>query len=704
MRNRWFHRPILHTQLDHEKKASWLELFYDLIFVASIIQLGDALSDGVDHKRGLESFLWFAVHFVPLWVCWTGFTFYSNRFDVDDLTHRLLVFLQMAAVGAVAISAPMAMRFENADPRPFEFAYAIAQMVLVIMYARAYKHTPVARDFSRYWGTVFAVGSLLWFAAIFVPSPLNYVLWVFGIGSILLAPLSRASRAISEQYPADQEHLSERYGLLTIIVLGESFVKVLSFLAADDHNIDPEYLAKGAFNLSITCAVWWVYFDDIAGSKIKEGKFTWITWLYGHLPLGMAITAVGVAVKYAVKIDPYAPPSASYRWLLTGTLALTLLSVALIDSVTERRQAELSDGWRVNVRLGSAAAVLLLGAIGSTMSGMAFLGLVAFFCVAQVIFDMMAAPQAALGEHVKHVMTSDLAKVARDNQTQPTGPERRDISEAVRKGTPSELRRDLYYFLMEGSWLQVVAVLAGGFLFANLMFAGLFLLEPGSIIGKDDMGFSDAFAFSVQTMSTIGYGTLSPGTFYGDLLVTVEAAVGLFGVALATGLMFAKVSRPASKVLFADKMVLTTWDGHKKLVFRVGNARGNDVVDATMSVHVLKDEVSAEGHHMRRLYDLELERRRTPIFTLSWTITHIIDDKSPLADVDWDHPEDHLMVITATMVGHDATYAQTTHARHMYYPEDIHLDHRFIDVISQLPDGRLMIDYTAFHNVEPDQN
>ena len=186
--------------------------------------------------------------------------------------------------------------------------------------------------------------------------------------------------------------------------------------------------------------------------------------------------------------------------------------------------------------------------------------------------------------------------------------------------------------------------------------------------------------------------------------MTVEAAVGLFGVALATGLMFAKVSRPASKVLFADKMVLTTWDGHKKLVFRVGNARGNDVVDATMSVHVLKDEVSAEGHHMRRLYDLELERRRTPIFTLSSTITHIIDDKSPLADVDWDHPEDHLMVITATMVGHDATYAQTTHARHMYYPEDIHLDHRFIDVISQLPDGRLMIDYTAFHNVEPDQN
>ena len=109
MRNRWFHRPLLHTEHGPEKKASWLELFYDLIFVASIIQLGDGLSNTLaDDPAG--SMLRFGVHFAPLWFAWSSFTFYSNRFDVDDILHRVLVFGQMFAVGAMGITASRAVR------------------------------------------------------------------------------------------------------------------------------------------------------------------------------------------------------------------------------------------------------------------------------------------------------------------------------------------------------------------------------------------------------------------------------------------------------------------------------------------------------------------------------------------------------------------------------------------------------------------
>jgi low temperature requirement protein LtrA len=138
MRSRWYHVPVLHTALHPEKKVSWLELFYDLIFVAAIIQLGDALSGEVS----LGNFAAFAGHFVPLWIAWSGFTFYVNRFSVDDFTHRLLVFLKMFAVGAMAIAAPDAMR---GDHHVFALAYGIAQVMITLMYMRAWRASDDAR-------------------------------------------------------------------------------------------------------------------------------------------------------------------------------------------------------------------------------------------------------------------------------------------------------------------------------------------------------------------------------------------------------------------------------------------------------------------------------------------------------------------------------------------------------------------------------
>jgi len=166
--------------------------------------------------------------------------------------------------------------------------------------------------------------------------------------------------------------------------------------------------------------------------------------------------------------------------------------------------------------------------------------------------------------------------------------------------------------------------------------------------------------------------------------------------------MFAKATRPRSSALFSRVAVVTRHDGVPTLIFRVGNARGNDVVDATITVTALRDEISSEGNHLRRQRDLKLVRARSPFFVMTWVVMHPIDDESPLRDIDWKNPQ-NILAIVATLVGHDGTYGQTTYARQLYTPDNVRPGHRFVDVISQLPDGRLMIDYTKFHDTVPDQ-
>jgi inward rectifier potassium channel len=258
---------------------------------------------------------------------------------------------------------------------------------------------------------------------------------------------------------------------------------------------------------------------------------------------------------------------------------------------------------------------------------------------------------------------------------------------------------------MSGGWVRFLGSLVFLYIVLNLFFAALFFLQPGCIDGSRPESFADSFFFSVQTLSTIGFGALSPATEYANTIVTIESAVGMLFVALATGLTFAKVARPSASVLFSNRMTLSQHHGQPTLMFRVGNARGNEIVDASMNMTALVDDLSPEGTHLRRVRDLKLERRTTPLFVLSWTVIHIIDEDSPLFGLDWDQPieklEQRFLGLVVTMIGHDGTYGQTVYARHNYYLDQIDRDHRFVDVIGQLPSGMLIIDYTKFHDTEP---
>ena len=699
MLNRWFHSPRLHSATSGEmRRVGWLELFYDLIYVAAFILLGNALADHVD----LWGFLTFAGVFAPMWLAWTDFTFFNNRFVVDDFLHRSLVFAQMYGIGGMAVAMPSVL---DGEIQGFLMAMASVQVVTALLYTRVAIQLDELRDSGFTLVLGFWVIAVLWLVAGLAPAPWNALIAVAGVAVnvfLKLMPVGGLNE-LSLRHPPDVLHMSERYGLLTLIVLGESFVKVLG--AASAHDITASVTVMAGMTLAITFSLWWIYFDDVAGSRIKRSRLAGYTWVWAHLPLTIGVTGVGVAIKKALYFDPMQVAPLKYRVLLAGTLILALVSVAVIDTVTERRDSELSDRARVLIRLGSAGLLSLVVVTAGSMSALTFVGLVSGVCVLQVIADLSMAPMAdpEAAHHEEHALWD-----AVQEESVPVEADRRPksrfgtVDNTVRKGIPNAFRRDLYYHLMEGSWTRLFVGIAAVWVLSNVFFGALYLLEPGSVSSVHDDHFLEAFSFSVQTMSSIGYGVMAPQTDYAHVIVAVEALVGLIGIALATGLVFAKASRPSMSVMFSEVAVIHDRDGHRTLEFRVGNARGTEVVEASIYVAVLIEEKTVEGHTLRRLHDLKLHREMTPMFALTWSVMHTVDADSPLHGVTEETCNEQIVGIVCTLTGHDATYGQTAHSRHVYDPHDIRFDQSFVDVISDLPDGRLLVDFSRFHDTRPD--
>ena len=272
---------------------------------------------------------------------------------------------------------------------------------------------------------------------------------------------------------------------------------------------------------------------------------------------------------------------------------------------------------------------------------------------------------------------------------------------AVRKGFPLTPLTDLYYLLMRGSWAWLLGLMAAAYLLANIVFAGLYLAGGDCLVGAEPGSFRDAFFFSVQTISTIGYGAVAPKTAYANALVTLEAMIGILGVALATGLTFAKFARPRANLAFSRNLLIAPYDGRRSLYFRVANIRGNDVVEASVRMAVALDVTTTEGHTLRKLFDLKLVRDRSPLFRLSWLVVHVIDEESPIHGLALEDLYRERTMFIITLTGLDGTFAQAVHGRHIYIPNDVVYDHHFVDIIRALGDGRIEFDFDQFHNVEP---
>lgn len=258
--------------------------------------------------------------------------------------------------------------------------------------------------------------------------------------------------------------------------------------------------------------------------------------------------------------------------------------------------------------------------------------------------------------------------------------------------------RDLYHALLTMEWRWFFGLLALSYVIFNLTFALLYLIEPGSIGNAKGGSFTDAFFFSVQTMATIGFGVMHPATFYANLVVTVEALLGLVGFALATGLIFARFSRPTARVLFSRVAVITHFDGVPTLMFRCANERRNLILEAQLNVALAREEVNAEGMQFRRFYDLRLARGRNPLFSFTWTAMHPVDAASPLHGANAASLAAQDAGIVVTLTGVDESLSQTIFAQHTYGADEILWGREFIDILSRMDDGTRVVDYRRFHD------
>jgi inward rectifier potassium channel len=262
---------------------------------------------------------------------------------------------------------------------------------------------------------------------------------------------------------------------------------------------------------------------------------------------------------------------------------------------------------------------------------------------------------------------------------------------------PQDRRLDIYHKLLTIPWWGLFLVVAAAYASFNLVFAGLYSLQDGSIANAAPQSFADAYFFSVQTMATIGYGEMRPATVYANVLVSTEVLLGMTGLAMITGLVFSRFSRVTARVMFSNITVIVPYDGVPTLMFRAANQRRNQILDAQVTVMVLRDEVSAEGQPMRRFHELPVSRPRTPMFVLTWTIMHPINEQSPLYGATPDSLVRENAQIFVTIAGTDETFSQTVHTRHNYDVSQIHWNRRFTDILGRTDDGRVSVDYRLFH-------
>jgi inward rectifier potassium channel len=296
------------------------------------------------------------------------------------------------------------------------------------------------------------------------------------------------------------------------------------------------------------------------------------------------------------------------------------------------------------------------------------------------------APAHAHSKHTAHGRSGRLVKVG--------------AREVVTEGNVRPIFRDLFHHFMTVSWPRLFATLAAFFLSFDLLFGFLYHLVPGCIANLSPPGFAGDFFFSVETLATVGYGDMHPQTFYGHLVAMIEIFVGLMSLALITGLMFARFSRPRARFLFTRNAVVRPVAGKQTLLFRAANQRQNVVQDASARLRMLRDEVTEEGFRIRRIIDLPLLRSQHPMFVLGWTIMHVIDDASPLRSETAKSLQHSKATFVLSLSGTDENTGQVLMARAEYSSADIRWNASFRDFLEEAPDGKLHLDFSKFHDID----
>lgn len=272
--------------------------------------------------------------------------------------------------------------------------------------------------------------------------------------------------------------------------------------------------------------------------------------------------------------------------------------------------------------------------------------------------------------------------------------------EIVARGLRGGLSQDIYHASLTVSWPKFIGLTAAAFVALNLAFGILYSLSPDSISNTRPHGWINYFFFSIETMASVGYGDMHPQTPYGHFIASAETFVGLFSVALLTGLIFARFSQPRARILFADRLVISNHDGAPALMLRVANERTNMICDASATLWFMRNIRTAEGATLRRFYEMDLLRRENPMFVLSWGIFHIIDVDSPMFGLSEADLREATAGIVLSISGYDENAAQTVRSRRIYSYDDIVWNHRYCDIIDTSDEDVTVVNYHRIHEIE----
>lgn len=385
-------RLRINEENEEERKATWLELFYDLIFVVAIAELSHSLSKDVS----VEGFVGFVALFIPIWFCWLGATFYATLFDTDDIRDRLLTLLQMMIVAALAVNVHHGLSTSSTG---FALSYVAVRCILIFQFLFAGYHIKEALPLTNWYAVGFSISAGLWLISIFVPVPWRFVLWGSGLILDFLIPLGTGD--LATKIPPDISHVPERLGLFTIIVLGESIVAVVRGVAEQEWNFSSTLIALSG--LCIAFSFWWLYFDSVSGSPLENMKTGRIgivlCWLYSHLVLAIALAATGVGVEHLISKSGENALTEAERWLFCGAVTLCLTTLALTNFITcileKNKKARILSIYR----LGAGAFVLALAISGMYISPIVLSSLVAIACIFTVVLDLSGKHDSRIGFH-----------------------------------------------------------------------------------------------------------------------------------------------------------------------------------------------------------------------------------------------------------------------------------------------------------------
>jgi len=378
------HLTRIHTT-PTEEGSTWLQLFFDLVYVAILVEVGYQLA----HNLDMQGIIKFIILFIPIWWSWLEFVDYGSRYPIDDIGMRVLTVLYMAVMLLLAFEIHGIYSEENMIV--FTLTYALSKFILAFMYGRAWYHYPTYRRLTSHRAIAFALIGALWVAISFVaPQKLWILILPIVIGA--LSPLfihlvhKFTNRTKLSRPPIKYQFLLHRFGELTIIVLGEFFIKLVT--SSDGRELVAINYLIGSFLLIISVSLWWLYFDHLEHTDLIKSGSRMAVWVYTHFLFLAAITAYGVVGNEIFAVTSFEALPDAERLLFTIALTTAVLSYGVIEWASKERDEPLSRAPQPLVRLGSAMALLAVGFWGTSLNVGWLTGLAAAILLGQVVFGV----------------------------------------------------------------------------------------------------------------------------------------------------------------------------------------------------------------------------------------------------------------------------------------------------------------------------